>query len=704
VRSETATTVSAHGVLTILLSQGLIAIHSPAHAQRTAVNANETATREASELGYVLGADISSIPERIANGAEFVDTDGRAKGILTILQNHGFNYIRLRTFVEPLAEFGYASDKSCPGKAEAYNDKAHIVDFARQIKAADMGLLLDFHYSDTWADPGKQVIPEAWRGARSVDELVQLLQAYTVDVMRALADADALPDMVQIGNEITPGFLIHVPTAETDCYGNRSLLNPEINGSARDWDKLATLLGAGIAGVKSVHPGARIVLHIENTENLEGVVDWVANARNRGLEFDVLGLSAYERWQGPSSEWPATFTALNARFPDLELSIVEYGGDPAFVNEIMRNLPDGRGIGTFTWEPIPGNGPNALFERDGDLLRARAEGFAPFEAIGAGTEPLAAYLFPYFIGEGYENGEQVYFGLSRGNDPLHYQTLNGGQPVLTSEQGERGLRDPFIIRSPTGDRFFLIATDLKIYGNGDWDAAQRHGSRSIMVFESTDLVTWSDGRLVEVSPPTAGNTWAPEAYYDESIDAFVVFWASKLYPVDDPDHRGDSYNRMLMATTRDFVRFSEPRVWIDAGYSVIDSTVISHAGYYYRFTKDERSASPGNPCGKFILSDRSSELRSTQYEPISECIGRADIARGEGPTIFKSNTEDKWYLFIDEFGGRGYVPFETTDLGAAGDEWAIASDYELPSRPRHGTVLPITAAEYRKLLDRYGRD
>jgi len=322
-------------------------------------------------------------------------------------------------------------------------------------------------------------------------------------------------------------------------------------------------------------------------------------------------------------------------------------------------------------------------------------------------EDLEGYLFSYFIGEGYADGEQVYFGLSRGNDALRYQNLNDNEPVLTSELGEEGLRDPFIIRSPEGDKFYQIATDLKIYGNGNWDASQRTGSKSIMVWESTDLVNWTDQRLVKVSPDTAGNTWAPEAYYDESIGAYVVFWASKLYAEDDPGHTGSSYNRMMYATTRDFVTFSEAKVWVDPGYSVIDSTVTEHDGAFYRFTKDERNNTSSTPCSKFILAEKATELRSTDYEFITDCIGKANslgggINQGEGPTIFKSNTEEKWYLFIDEFGGRGYVPFESTSLDAA--EWTMSTGYEMPSRPRHGTVLPVTQAEYDRLLQAYQPD
>ncbi|ONK16118.1 family 43 glycosylhydrolase [Streptomyces sp. MP131-18] len=332
---------------------------------------------------------------------------------------------------------------------------------------------------------------------------------------------------------------------------------------------------------------------------------------------------------------------------------------------------------------------------------------APSQAAGPRQEPYAGYLFTYFTGEGSAEGEQVHLALSEGNDPLNWRELNGGRPVLTSTLGERGVRDPFVIRAPEGDRFYLIATDLRIHGNGDWDGAQRHGSRSIMVWESTDLVNWSEQRSVEVSPPTAGNTWAPEAYWDAERGVYVVFWASKLYAEDDPDHTGSSYNRMMYATTQDFDTFSEARVWHDPGHSVIDSTVIAHEGTYYRFTKDERDTSATNPCGKFITAERATDLLDPSWDLVAECIGRETagspgIDRGEGPTIFKSNTEDKWYLFIDEFGGRGYVPFETTDL--ASGEWTMVRDYDLPASPRHGTVLPLTQSEYDRVAERWGTE
>jgi beta-xylosidase len=331
---------------------------------------------------------------------------------------------------------------------------------------------------------------------------------------------------------------------------------------------------------------------------------------------------------------------------------------------------------------------------------------APPSPAQSGAPPVnhqkyAGYLFAYFTGEGTADGEQIRYALSRGNDPLHWRELNAGKPVLTSTIGEKGLRDPFVIRSPRGDKFYLIATDLRMYKNssGSWDHVQRHGSKSIMIWESTDLVHWTDQRLVQVAPDNAGNTWAPEAYWDDSLGEYVVFWASKLYADDDPDHTGSTYNKMLYATTKDFRTFSAPKVWDDPGYSVIDSTVVKYKDTYYRYTKDERDPSSSSPCSKFITAEKSTSLTATKYDFVADCVGSGAMDRGEGPTVFKSNTEQKWYLFIDEYGGRGYVPFETTDLDSG--RWTPSPDYQLPASPRHGTVLPVTQAEYDRLLAAY---
>ncbi|GAA4192665.1 hypothetical protein GCM10022219_13330 [Microbacterium oryzae] len=304
------------------------------------------------------------------------------------------------------------------------------------------------------------------------------------------------------------------------------------------------------------------------------------------------------------------------------------------------------------------------------------------------------YAFAYFTGDSVA-GESIHFAASEGNNALDWNELNSGLPVLSSQYGEQGLRDPFIIRSPEGDTFYLIATDLSIGSGTSWDASQRQGSKYLEVWESHDLVNWSAQRHVRVSPDTAGNTWAPEAYYDESLGAYVVFWASKLYAETDPAHSGSTYNRMMYATTRDFVTFSEPQIWQD-GKSRIDSTVTRHDGVYYRFTKDEGAGTTG--CSD-IIQESSTELRAPldEWELIDSCIGRDAGTRAvEGPSIFQANPGDvngggTHYLFVDEYGGRGYIPLRTDDI-AKGD-WSVAPEYDLPASPRHGTVIPVTAAE-----------
>ncbi|OFI37327.1 1,4-beta-xylanase [Arthrobacter sp. SW1] len=320
------------------------------------------------------------------------------------------------------------------------------------------------------------------------------------------------------------------------------------------------------------------------------------------------------------------------------------------------------------------------------------------------AEPKEGYAFAYFTGNDIA-GENIYFAASRGNDALKWDELNGGKPVLKSTLGTKGLRDPFIIRSPEGDKFYLIATDLSIGSGTSWDASQRQGSRYIEVWESLDLVTWSAQRHVKVSPDTAGNTWAPEAHYDETIGAYVVYWASKIYADNDPLHASGTHNKMMYSTTRDFRTFTEAKVWNDPGNSVIDSTVIKEGDTYYRFTKDE-----GRVSGCLdIMQEKSASLLAVDlpdttprnWTLMGNCIGKnAGTGGVEGPTVFKSNTEEKYYLFVDEFGGRGYIPLESSSL--ENPDWKLSSNYELPRAPRHGTVLPVTKAELERLRSSLG--
>lgn len=302
------------------------------------------------DSSYIVGADISWVPQREAAGAHYSD-NGQQQDILAILKSHGFNYIRLRTFVDPTQ----STPRDRPYSPQGFCDLPHTIAFAKQIKAAGLHLLIDFHYSDSWADPGKQFTPSSWKNL-SFPDLVQKLHDYTKDAVTQLKDAGAEPDMVQVGNEITPGML-------TD--------GPNGGGSTKNWDQLAQLLTAGLSAVKEVDPKILTMLHIDRGGDNPGTVRWVDAALAHNVHFDVLGLSCYQRWQGPPEKWKANFDDLAKRYPNLKFVMAEVDAHALQANAIMRALPDHRGLGTFIWEPTANNAGQALFDNQGNVIPAK---------------------------------------------------------------------------------------------------------------------------------------------------------------------------------------------------------------------------------------------------------------------------------------------------------------------------------------------
>ncbi|MBN2180381.1 MAG: glycosyl hydrolase 53 family protein [Sedimentisphaerales bacterium] len=296
---------------------------------------------------YMIGADISWVQAAEQRGTRYSD-NGVEKDILEILKDHGFNYIRLRTFVDPTK----ATPRDRPYSMQGFCDLPHTIEMSKRVKAAGMGLFIDFHYSDSWADPGKQYTPSAWADL-SFDDLVKKTHDYTKDAIEQLKAAGAMPDMVQIGNEITPGMM-------TDR-----------GGSTKNWEQLGALLKAGIAGVKEVDTNIIIALHIDKGGNNEATRRWVDAAMAQGVEFDVLAESCYTRWQGQPSDWKANFEDLVIRYPKLKFLIAELAVEVLEANEIMLNLPDNKGLGTFIWEPTAGNNRQALFDRRGNVITER---------------------------------------------------------------------------------------------------------------------------------------------------------------------------------------------------------------------------------------------------------------------------------------------------------------------------------------------
>jgi hypothetical protein len=313
-------------------------------------------------------------------------------------------------------------------------------------------------------------------------------------------------------------------------------------------------------------------------------------------------------------------------------------------------------------------------------------------------EPFG-YLLVHFVEDPEGHGEQVYFSLSGGDDPCAWTRLNGGQPVLGSDLGTTGVRDPYVVRG--ADEFFIIATDLRIYG-GDgagWDAWRRHGSRDVIVWRSTDLVTWSEPWSLEVAPPRAGMAWAPEALYDTDRGEFLVFWSSALYDEEDRDHRGAAYSRVLAAWTPDFRGLGAPRMLIDRGTDVIDTTMLIEDGSVHRISKQESFSADSDR----IFHEIGPEIFSDEYRMVATRIGADLHDKLEAPLLFRDHHDDIWFLFLDQYGHRpqGYVGFRTTDLTSGRWEPIPPDEFRMPPNTKHGGVLPLCGNEWRRLREMY---
>jgi hypothetical protein len=299
-----------------------------------------------------------------------------------------------------------------------------------------------------------------------------------------------------------------------------------------------------------------------------------------------------------------------------------------------------------------------------------------------------AFLFTTMKDQSLPISEQIYFAVS--TDGKQWESLNGGDPVLLSDVGEKGVRDSFILRSHDGQKFWLIATDLCINRTKDWGRATHAGSKSIVVWESADLVHWSSPWLAKVSPDDAGCTWAPEAIYNEEAGDYLVYWASMT--------RRDNYakQRIWAAHTKDFRTFDKPFIYLEKPNHVIDINITRDGDTYYRFTKDDKDKN---------VTMASSKKLSGPWAEIEQFIAGKGT-NSEGPICYQlkpaaDGQPPDWCLLLDNLRGnaRGYEPFVTHDLSSG--EFTPAADFKFPYRFRHGSVLPITTAELQRLKSAY---
>ena len=257
-----------------------------------------------------VGGDISLLPSYEENGTKYLDKDGRTiSDVIAFSADNGLNAMRVRLFVDP------ANASSVDKGQGVRQDLDYVKALGKRIKDAGMAFLLDFHYSDSWADPSKQWTPKAWLGL-SDGELAQKVYDYTKDCLQQLVAAGAAPDLIQTGNEISYGMLWGAQgTNANRCY----------NGNAANWPRFTNLLKQAGKACREVCPDAKIILHTERIANTGALTNFYQQMLSAHVDYDIIGSSYYSYYHGNLNTLNASLTQLENQFPDKQIMIVEAG-------------------------------------------------------------------------------------------------------------------------------------------------------------------------------------------------------------------------------------------------------------------------------------------------------------------------------------------------------------------------------------------
>lgn len=306
-------------------------------------------------MEFVKGMDVSLIKELEQRGAVF-RLNGEKRDLFELMKDCDVNLIRLRLWVNPYTKVG----ESYGG---GMNDIATTIELARRTILAGMSFMLDIHYSDFWADPGKQIKPKAWKNL-SGEELREQVYRYTKRVLNTLKDENLIPEYIQIGNEITNG-----------------LLWPD--GKFENTENMARLLEAGIQGAREIIPDAKIIIHLDYGTDNEMYRNWLDSVSPFDLDFDIIGMSYYPHWNGHIDKLLKNMNDVSSRFKKdvmvVETSIaytldtlgcegVVFGeeqeketgypatlqGQKKFMKDLIaavKSVKNHRGIGVVYWEP-----------------------------------------------------------------------------------------------------------------------------------------------------------------------------------------------------------------------------------------------------------------------------------------------------------------------------------------------------------------
>lgn len=270
-------------------------------------------TVEAMSADRYVGGDISLLPEYEAAGAVYKNTDGTPIAeLLPFFKDNGMNAMRVRLFVNPENYKGEDKDPN------ACQNLEYIIPLCKRIKESGFALLLDFHYSDTWADPAKQWTPEAWKNLDD-EALCNEIYDYTKESLVTLKDAGVVPDFIQPGNEISFGMLWG-PYGTSDDSLKKTFINNDAN-----WSRLGNLLNSAIKACKEECPDADVVIHTERVNDLSVQNNFYKRLADLNVDYDIIGLSYYPYFHGNMNVLDQALSSLEINFPTKEIMIVETG-------------------------------------------------------------------------------------------------------------------------------------------------------------------------------------------------------------------------------------------------------------------------------------------------------------------------------------------------------------------------------------------
>ena len=303
------------------------------------------------------------------------------------------------------------------------------------------------------------------------------------------------------------------------------------------------------------------------------------------------------------------------------------------------------------------------------------------------------YLFTHFKEKVTPDGEQVYFGKSF--DGINWEQVNGGNPVLTANLGEKGCRDIEITRLHTGG-FVILTTDLCIayrmdeQYRVDWKKVNSTGSKCLRMRKTDDLVNFSEEKLIYFGRDDFGCLWAPEIFFDEINEEYLIHWGSTVAE--------DNFTHMSIycCTTKDFETFSEPKLYFTKDNEILDTHIQKVDGVYHLFYKNAEHppmnmhATSDNLYGPF-------EHDKAFEKYMDEKIDRPGSY--EGPTVY-TLPDGRWCMMLDFFGCEksqmGYVPFVSSKSGDMNFE-RVPEQFTFPYGFKHGRVIEITEEEYKSL-------